>query len=102
MIRSVVLLLALAACTPAARDDFTRAAARNAIRPVVAERLPGVNAEPAIDCVLDNASTDELLALASDSLTGPTATTVENVTAIASRPQTLNCLAADGLPALLQ
>ena len=57
--------------------------------------------EPASDCIIDNASSRELLALAADSITGPTANTVELVTNIVSRPDTLNCLLANGLPALL-
>ncbi|WP_099827356.1 hypothetical protein [Oceaniglobus indicus] len=90
------------ACTPMARDDLTRAAARNAIRPVVQQRLPGVPVEPAIDCVIDNAQSAELLSLASDAVTGPTANTVQIVTNIASREGALRCLATEGLPALLR
>ncbi|WP_102107729.1 hypothetical protein [Oceaniglobus roseus] len=103
--KPLLLILAgasLAACTPTARDDLTRAAARNAIRPVVAQRLPGVPVEPAIDCIIDNAASNELLGLASDAVTGPTASTVQSVTQIASRPATIQCLAAEGLPALLR
>jgi len=92
----------LMACTPATRDDLTRSAAKSAIRPVLAERLPGVPVEPASDCVIDNANSSELLALASDSITGATASTVQTVTGILSRPGTLQCLATQGLPALLR
>lgn len=103
MIRfSMLALLVLAGCALPTRDDVTRAAAKSAIRPVLAERLPGVPVEPASDCVIDNANSSELLALASDSLTGATASTVQTVTGILSRPGTLQCLATTGLPALLQ
>ncbi|KAF0677335.1 hypothetical protein [Profundibacterium mesophilum] len=91
-----------AACTPVARDDLTRAAARNAIRPIIAERFPGVPLEPGIDCLIDNASSDELLALGADSITGPTAATQQIVLTIAARPETINCLATDGLNAFLR
>lgn len=96
------LVLALSACALPTRDDVTRAAAKSAIRPVLAQRLPGVPAEPAADCVIDNASSNELLSLAADSVTGPTANTVQIVTTIVSRPGTIQCLATEGLPALLQ
>ena len=96
------LLFALLACTPATRDDLTRTAAKSAIRPVLAQRLPGVPVEAAADCVIDNAQYSELLALASDSVTGATASTVQIVTTILSRPGTIRCLATDGLPNLLR
>ncbi|KKM03648.1 hypothetical protein LCGC14_1772270, partial [marine sediment metagenome] len=96
------LVLLAAACTPTARDDLTRAAARNAIRPVVQRQFPGVPLEPALDCLIDNASSTELLALGADSLTGPTASTTEIVLTIAARPETLSCLATDGLSPFLR
>ncbi|MEO9823094.1 MAG: hypothetical protein ABJF50_01590 [Paracoccaceae bacterium] len=104
MKRSLALTLAgllLAACTPAQQDELARDAAKQSVRPVLAERLPGVAVEPAVDCVIDNASAKELLALAADSVTGPTASTVEIVGNIITRPDTVTCLASDGLPTLL-
>ena len=91
----------LLACTPAQQDELTRDAAKRAVRPVLEERLPGVPVEPATDCIIDNASSRELLALAADAVTGPTANTVEIVSDIATRPETIRCLATEGLPALL-
>lgn len=93
--------LFLAACTPAQQDELTRDAAKRAVRPVLAERFPGVPLEPATDCIIDNATSREILALAADAVTGPTANTVEIVGDIASRPDTILCLAEEGLPALL-
>ena len=95
------MILALAACSPAAQEQLTRDAARQAIRPVLAERFPGVPLEPATDCIIDNATQGELLALAADAVTGPTASTAEIVSDVVSRPETLQCLATDGLPVLL-
>lgn len=91
----------LAACTPAQQDELTRDAAKRAVRPVLAERLPGVPVEPATDCIIDNATSREILSLAADAVTGPTANTVEIVSDIATRPETIRCLATEGLPALL-
>ncbi len=94
-------MLFLTACTTQMQDELARDAAKNAVRPVLQQRLPGVPVEPATDCVIDNATGNEILALAADAVTGPTANTVEIVTDILSRPETLTCLATEGLPPLL-
>lgn len=99
--KRLLLVLALAACSPAAQEQLTRDAARQAIRPVLAERFPGVPLELATDCVIDNATQSELFALAADAVTGPTASTVEIVSDVVSRPETIQCLATEGLPVLL-
>lgn len=99
--KRLVLVLALAACTPQMQDELTRDAARTAIRPVLEQRFPGVPLEPASDCVIDNATSVELLSLASDAVTGPTASTVQVVGNIAARPETIQCFVNEGLPVLL-
>jgi len=98
---ATALILGIAACSPAAQDALARDAARQAIRPVLAERFPGVPLEPATDCIVDNATSREIFALAADAVTGPTASTVQIVTDIVSRPDTITCLATEGLPVLL-
>ena len=105
MRRVLILLgigLLLSACTEAARDDVARDAAKSAVRPVIADRFPGVPLEPSVDCIIDNATSREILSLAADAVTGPTASTVEIVSRIASRPETITCLATEGLPAFLK
>ncbi len=94
---AIAAVLALAACTPAMQDELARDAAKTAVRPVLEERFPGVPLEPATDCIIDNASADEILTLAADAVTGPTASTVEIVGRIASRPETVQCLLREGL-----
>ena len=98
----IALTLFITACTPEMQDDITRDAAKSVVRPILAERLPGVPLEPATDCIIDNANSRELLALAADAVTGPTASSVEIVAEIATRPDTIRCLAEEGLPALLR
>ncbi|MCV6591952.1 MAG: hypothetical protein OIF48_03300 [Silicimonas sp.] len=93
--------LLLAACTAEQQNDLARDAAKTAVRPVLADRLPGVPVDPAVDCVIDNATAGELLSLAGDAVTGPTANTVEITSDILARPETLTCLATQGLPPLL-
>ncbi len=95
-------LLGLAACSPQAQDQIAREAARSAITPVVAERFPGVPVEPAIDCIINNANAAQIRALAADAVLGATESTVQIVSDIVSRPETLSCLASEGLPALLR
>ena len=94
--------LVLAGCTVQQQDQIARDAARSAITPVLIERFPGVPLEPALNCVIDNASAVQIRALALDSVAGPTESTVQIVTDIVSQPETLTCLAAEGLPALLR
>ncbi|RVT82770.1 hypothetical protein DXV76_16175 [Rhodobacteraceae bacterium CCMM004] len=98
----LVAALPLAGCVTMTQDQIAREAARAAITPVVVREFPGVPVEPALDCLIDNASANEILALAADSVGGPTASTVEIVTRIAARPATLQCLASDGLSAFLR
>jgi len=97
----IAAVFALTACTAQTQDELTRDAAKRAVRPVIAQRFPGIPLEPATDCIIDNASSRELLSLAADAVTGPTANTVEIVGNIAARPDTIRCLAEEGLPALL-
>lgn len=104
MIRVALLIAALAvipSCTQRMQDEVARDAARTAVRPVLARDFPGVPLEPATDCVIDNASANEILVLAADAVTGPTASTVEVVSDIVARPATIECLAREGLPAVL-
>ncbi len=98
---AILMSLTLAACTAEQQDDLTRDAAKTAVRPVLEERFPGIPLEPATDCIIDNASSREILTLAADAVTGPTASTVEIVGNIAARPETIRCLAEEGLPVLL-
>jgi hypothetical protein len=91
----------LAACSPQVQDQIARDAARSAITPVLVERFPGVPLEPPLDCVIDNASAVQIRALALDTVTGPTESTVQIVTDVLSKPDTIRCLAVEGLPALL-
>lgn len=98
---ALVCTILVAACTPQQQDELARDAAKNAVRPVIQQRLPGVPVEPATDCIIDNATAGEILSLAADAVTGPTANTVEIVSDILSRPETLTCLATEGLPPLL-
>lgn len=98
----LVLLGLLAACSPQAQDDLARSAARSTLTPIVTEKFPGVPLQPTVDCLIDNANAQQIRALAADAVLGPTESTVQIATDIASKPETLRCLATNGLPALLR
>lgn len=102
MTRFMVLALVLAACSPQAQDRVAREAARSAITPVVTQRFPGVPLEPTLDCIIDNANAAQIRALAADAVLGANQNTIEIVSDIVSKPETITCLAAEGLPALLR
>ncbi|WP_349539196.1 hypothetical protein [Sagittula sp. NFXS13] len=95
--------LLLAGCSTQAQDQIARSAARSTVNRVLLERLPaGIPLQPSIDCVINNASAPQIYALASDTLGGPTQSSVEIVTQVVSKPETTTCLATQGLPALLR
>ncbi|SMX47298.1 hypothetical protein [Maliponia aquimaris] len=95
-------LLLLTACTPQSQDQIARNAARSALTPVVMEQFPGVPVEPTLNCLIDNASAQQIRTLAADALLGPNENTLQITRDIASKPETLRCLATTGLPALLR
>lgn len=97
-----VATLSLAACTPASQDLLARNAAKSVVARAATERLPGVPVEPYTNCIIDNASSQQILMLAADAVTGPTASTWEIITGIARKPETLQCLLTNGVSALLQ
>ena len=94
--------LLLAGCDAQTQDQIAREAARSTVTRVVTNRFPGVPVEPAINCVIDNANAYQIRSLALDTVGGPTESSVEIVTQIVSRRETLTCLAANGLPPLLR
>lgn len=104
MRRAAFLLPALlAACVTPLADDVARRAAKSAVNPILSSRLPGIPLEPATNCIIDNASAGEIITLASQASAGGVSDAATRlVLDIASRPATIQCLATDGLPVLLQ
>lgn len=72
-----------------APDAAVRASARVVINREMAKRLPGANVAPYTDCVIQNATTAELAAIADSAATGSSS----GVAAIVSRPATTQCIA---------
>lgn len=84
------------------QDELARDAAKRSVNPVLADRFPGVPLEPASDCVIENASAGEITRLAL-AAAKPTVSdeTRALVVEIATRPETIRCLATDGLAPFL-
>ena len=79
--------------TPTALDAGSRQVARTAINAQMAQRLQGVDVAPYTDCVVNNATTAELIDIAQASRAGVSGT-ADSVAAIVSRPATTQCIAA--------
>ncbi|TNF22148.1 MAG: hypothetical protein EP318_04655 [Rhodobacteraceae bacterium] len=94
---SVAGLAALVACSPQSQDQLARGAAKSVVARAATERLPGVPVEPYTDCIIDNASSTQILALAADTVVGVTASSWEIITGIARKPATLECFLRAGM-----
>ena len=92
---ALLALAVLAGCEVAQQtaDEIARDRAKSAVNGVVADRFPGVNAAPVTDCIIDNASAQEILILARASVTGIDEQAGQLVTDIAQRPDSIRCLA---------
>ncbi|SFE30379.1 hypothetical protein [Roseivivax sediminis] len=90
---TLLILATVAACAPQTRDQVARNAARSTVNRVVLDRYPNLPLEAAIDCVIDNASANQIYSLGADTLTGPTASSVQIVAEVVQRPETVRCLA---------
>lgn len=97
----ILAMAMLVACSEQDRDAVARASAKSAVNTVVENRFPGVPLTPAVNCIIDGASANEIIRLAADGVTGPSNSTADLVIAIATRPDTLVCLATRGVPPLL-
>lgn len=79
--------------TPTVLDAASRAVARTTINAEMAKRLPGANTAPYTDCVINNATTAELIDIAQMTNAG-VAGASDSVAAIVRRPATTQCIAA--------
>lgn len=107
MIRSLALgaLITLTACDEATRavDDAARRSAKLAVSEAVVTRFPAVPKElvtPFTDCVIDNASANEIGSFARDAVIGVTEDTATLVRTVVERPETQSCVLRAGANAL--
>lgn len=74
-----------------AGDTLARDAAKGVVNSTVQARFPGVDARPLTDCIIDNASSGEIIQIAEAALVGTSQTTTNLITDIAQRPDTVRC-----------
>ncbi|WP_116598328.1 succinate dehydrogenase [Primorskyibacter marinus] len=98
------MALTLSGCAVAndVADQLARDRAKSVVNSVVARNLPGVDAAPVTDCIIDAATASEIIAIAGDSVTGVTDTTAAKVLDIAQRPQAVECIASVAISGLLR
>ena len=106
MRRALTLLAAvttLSGCAYASQtaDAVARQQAKSVVNGVIAENLPGVNAAPVTNCIIDNATAPEILTIAGAAVTGMTPETGQLVLDITRRPDTVSCIASNGLGLLV-
>ncbi|WP_304615658.1 hypothetical protein [Paracoccus sp. (in: a-proteobacteria)] len=83
----------VAAPAPTTLDAASRQVARNTIQNEIQNRFQGVDVAPWTDCVMNNATTAELIDIAQMSNAGSSGVS-QSVAAIVSRPATTQCIAA--------
>jgi predicted ThiF/HesA family dinucleotide-utilizing enzyme len=96
----VVTAFAVSGCMQdlgATGDLLARDAAKGVVNNVVQTRFPGVNAAPFTDCIIDNASSSEIVEIAQAAVVGTTTATTNLVVEIASRPDTIRCAVNNSL-----
>ncbi|WP_368185138.1 hypothetical protein [Aestuariibius sp. HNIBRBA575] len=88
-------ILALAGCnlTVPGGAPAVEAAARAVVGPILAEKVPGRGGQVMTDCVVENASTSELVQLGAAAIGAPSADVVLLVADILSRPNAQSCVA---------
>ncbi len=85
-------LLALSACvTDGIVQDTSRQAAKSVVTPIIVDKFPGRNTEAYSNCVIDNATTNEIFSLAKAAVTGVDQDTISTVVGISTRGDTLKC-----------
>ncbi len=99
ILQAISVAFTLGACLQAndAAGTVARNTAKTVVNGVVAQKFTGVNAAPITDCVIDNASRGEIFEIAKAGATSIIPATVEIVTGIAPRPDTMHCISKNGL-----
>jgi hypothetical protein len=80
-----------------AGDMLARDAAKGVVNSAVQTRFPGVDARPLTDCIIDNASSSEIIQIAEGALVGSNQATTNLIVDIAERPETVRCTVNNSL-----
>lgn len=95
-----LFMLVLSACSAAnsAADAFARDAAKSVVNEYVEDTFPGLRVAPITDCIIDNASSSEILTIARASALGTRdRQTLDLIADIAGRRGTVECIAQNSL-----
>jgi len=96
---SLAAVCAISGCSVA--QDIAQTTVRNETKAVinaqVAQSFPGVNAAPITDCIVDSASTSEILTIGQAAVTGMTPSVTNLILTIAQRPDTVSCIAENSI-----
>ncbi len=96
--RMALLPLTLAACSGPLVEAPMRLAALEVVRPIAAAGLPPVQADLTAHCIVDNASTAEVQALAQDLGASGGTRAPALIARIVARPEVQACLIDANLP----
>lgn len=90
LIATMTAMLGLSACAvvETMAVDTGREAAKAVVAPIVADTVPGPAGAVLTDCIIDNASGDELLTIGAQ---GGTPANITLVSQILARPATVDC-----------
>ncbi|WP_224813683.1 succinate dehydrogenase [Hasllibacter sp. MH4015] len=83
-------------------DQLAREQARQYVDAEVQQRFPGVDATPITNCVIDNASAQEIITIAGGIALGNTEAASGTVSEVLQRPATLQCTAGNYFDGLLR
>ncbi len=78
-------------------DVLARDAAKGVVNSTVEARFPGVDARPLTDCIIDNASSGEIIQIAESAIVGSNQATTNLILQIAQRPDTVRCTVNNSL-----
>jgi len=86
------VLVVLSGCvTDGIVQDTSRQAAKGVVTPIIVDKFPGRNTEAYSNCVIDNATTNEIFSLAKAAVTGVDQDAINTVVGISTRGDTLKC-----------
>ena len=82
-------------------DQIAREQARTYVNQEVERRFPGVDASVVTDCVINNASAQEIVTIAGGIALGNTEAASNTVSTVLQRPATIQCTASGALSPLV-
>ncbi|MGX9356585.1 succinate dehydrogenase [Roseobacteraceae bacterium S113] len=94
---------ALMGCSTATQvaDTLVRDQAKAAVNGVVSSQFPTVDVSPVTDCIIDGASSAEILTIATNAASERTSENVSLVLDIAQRPAVTECIAQQAMNSIL-